>query len=667
MGVPTNKDTVEDESTPDESTPDATTPANGASVTASVGGLTPGSGGALTPNRPVLAPQTSDAPETSGAEAKKLADARAAEVAAQKEAIRGKAVAATDSELAQTKDEADVLKRRQEADIKAGKLRPEPFQPIPYKPTKPTSMMDQWGSTAMLFAMLGSMFTRNHAVTALNAAAAAMNGFKQKDEAAAKQAMAELKVANQNLLDAANYQQKVYDNEMKDVKDREQYEKEALTTRGKERTARLKAVATAFDDKVLLAQLETGQAKNVYDEYTRSQNQAAALEEHTRKAEEAKDKQEAKNALSERLKDPKFLLLSSDEALAEVADLGADAVDMFNKPSFQTTVSAARVKATERTDEYKMADKATQLAMRADAGDKMAAKELAKNREREAKGQLSEQEQIDRTIVDERIARGLAPMPASGKAGTDTNKAYNATLARVLKINRDYDPKQAENAEKILAGWLNGANKDGSEIKAYNTATHHLDYMDQLVDALKTKNQQTLNTAIRRISAALGRPELENAGVDTMSAILADEITKATLGNTASAGERTSREAKFASTLPIDVLKTNIATSRAAIGGRLAASQKSFETGTGKAREVFWTLLEDGTKRVHAKVLGIPEGKVPKKEGAAETTTGAPAAGAPGAAAIDWAPTKEMQMPGGRIIGAINGKWIYKDTREEVK
>jgi hypothetical protein len=48
-------------------------------------------------------------------------------------------------------------------------------------------------------------------------------------------------------------------------------------------------------------------------------------------------------------------------------------------------------------------------------------------------------------------------MPASGKAGTDTDKAYNATLARVLAINPSYDPVEYGNAEKILAGWRDGA------------------------------------------------------------------------------------------------------------------------------------------------------------------------------------------------------------------
>ena len=576
---------------------------------------------------PAAAAQIGDVEDA--AAAKKLEDARKAELDAQKRASTEKARLTSEAEGEQAKADIALAEKQNKMREDAKKFRPPEFKPIAYNAPKPPSLIEQLGSSTMLFAMLGGMFTRNHATTALNAATSALNGFKEGNEAQAKQAMDQWKTANENMLQAARFQDEVYKNIMKDVEDRARYEEQLNTAKGKERTAKLKAAAFAFDDQVLIAQTEREQAKGAYDELERRSQHLLQHEEHTAKMKAAEEKKEIKDELTARLADPKFLLLSADDALTQVAKLGTDAVEMFNKPSYQSVLSAARVKATEKTDEYKAADKITQLSMRADAGDKQAAKDVAKRREREEKGQLTEQEQIDRTIVDERIARGLAPMPASGKAGTDTDKAYNATLARVLKINPTYDPSQAANAEKIYAGWVDGAKKDGSEIKAYNTATHHLVLMDELVDALSTKNQQTINSAIKRIAAAIGQPQLENASVDTMSAILADEITKATLGNAASAGERTSREAKFASTLPINVLRTNIATSKAAIGGRLAASQKSFETGTGRGKEEFWRLLEDGTKQAHAKVLGIPEDAIPKTA----TTTVAPGAPAAGGAA----------------------------------
>jgi hypothetical protein len=655
QGVTENEESAAATKTPaaavtSATTPTAVTTTTPVNVLAPVPAASPVAPAAPSPVAPAATAATAATAASGGAEeaaaTAQLDAARKAELdAIKKRSLEtAKLTAAADEEQARS----DIAAAEKEKQLKedAKKFRPPEFKPITYNPPKPPTLIEQLGSSTMLFAMLGGLFTRTHAITALNAATGALNGFKEGNEAKGKQALEQWKTANENMLQAARFQQEVYNNVMKDVNDRVQYEKEINTAKGKERTAKLKAAALALDDNVMLAQIEREQAKGAYDELERRRRMQETHEEHTAKLEAAQEKKETKDALTAKLTDPEFLLLPADEALTKVAEMGTDAVEMFNKQAFQTTFSAARVKAKEKTDEYKAADKITKLAMLADAGSKEARTLLTKHRDREDKGQLSEQEQIDRNTVDERIARGLAPMPASGKAGSESDKAYNATLARVLKINPDYDPTEYGNAEKILAGWRDGAKKDGSEIKAYNTATHHLNLMDELVDALNTRNQQTINSVKKRIAAAIGQPQLENASVDTMSAILADEITKATLGNPGSAGERTAREAKFVSTLPIDVLKTNIATSKAAIGGRLAASQKSFETGTKREKKEFWNLLEDGTKQAHAAVLGIPEDQIPKtpKERAFSQSSSQPgvtpgAAPAPGAAPPAARPT----------------------------
>jgi hypothetical protein len=129
----------------------------------------------------------------------------------------------------------------------------------------------------------------------------------------------------------------------------------------------------------------------------RKKNEEQHLE-YTRKLEEAEEKKATKDELTARLADPAFLLLPVDEALTKVAEMGTDAVEMFNKPVVsKATLMAARVKAIKNTEEYKTADANLQLAMLADAGDKRAGIDLAKRREREEKGKLTEQQQIDRT------------------------------------------------------------------------------------------------------------------------------------------------------------------------------------------------------------------------------------------------------------------------------
>jgi adenine-specific DNA methylase len=137
-----------------------------------------------------------------------------------------------------------------------------------------------------------------------------------------------------------------------------------------------------------------------------------------------------------------------------------------------------------------------------------------------------------------------------------------------------------------------------------------------------------------------------------MSAILANESPRRRFGNAASAGERIAREAKFVSTLP-STAETNIATSKAAIGGRLAASQKSFETGTKRDKKEFWDLLEDGTKQAHAAVLGIPENDIPRrrKERAFSKSSAQPSV-TPGAAPAPEPRLRRIAKPTGRDADA---------------
>ena len=254
----------------------------------------------LAPNAGALAPKTfptvlAAAPtEEESVLATVKADAdRGTQLAAERDAARKKAEEATEAELkgkakleadkraADAKADTELLQSQQSRDIEAKKFRPEPFKPVPYKAPKKMNVVEQWGSSAMLFAMLGSLFTRNHAVTALNAAAAAMNGFKEGNEAVAKQAMEEWKVSNQNMLDAANYQQKVYDSYMKDVQDRKQYEKELYTAKGRQRTADMEAAAHAFGDTTKLAVLKSKNAGEAYDEWESSKKRLLSAEAET--------------------------------------------------------------------------------------------------------------------------------------------------------------------------------------------------------------------------------------------------------------------------------------------------------------------------------------------------------------------------------------------------
>ena len=92
---------------------------------------------------------------------------------------------------------------KQEGDVPLPK-----FENVPPPVAKPSDPNQAWGSSAMLLAGIGSLFTRRPIVTAMNAASQVFNAIHQKDMAAANQAFQSWKVASENA-------QKQFDFEMK--------------------------------------------------------------------------------------------------------------------------------------------------------------------------------------------------------------------------------------------------------------------------------------------------------------------------------------------------------------------------------------------------------------------------------------------------------------------
>ena len=110
----------------------------------------------------------------------------------------------------------------------------------------------------MIFAGLGSMLSRRHMTTALNAATAVMNSFKANDTAATEQAYKVWQAETQNALQVADFQSKAYNAAMGNILRREgQAEKEGVA-RDKTAEARVKALSYAFSDPIMAQELERG-------------------------------------------------------------------------------------------------------------------------------------------------------------------------------------------------------------------------------------------------------------------------------------------------------------------------------------------------------------------------------------------------------------------------
>ncbi len=129
---------------------------------------------------------------------------------------------------------------------------------MPPPTVKNTTPQEEWGSAAMMFAVIGGLFSRQHLTTALNAAAGVMNAFKKGDQEAANQAYQSWKVANDNALKMADYQQKTYKAILDNFTRREGLTIQEGSMEERAATAELLANAHSLRDPVAVQALQNG-------------------------------------------------------------------------------------------------------------------------------------------------------------------------------------------------------------------------------------------------------------------------------------------------------------------------------------------------------------------------------------------------------------------------
>lgn len=156
-------------------------------------------------------------------------------------------------------DEAQARRDARLAGIEEqrGKLTaPEPVKPTAPPHVEMTDPKKAWGSMAMMAAMFGSMFTRKPLMTALNAAASAINAYHTKDTEAQKKAFDEWKLANDQALSMADFQWKSYQQTLAELDRRERLTQQDYDSRSRSIFAEARAKAVAFGDEKALAVLD---------------------------------------------------------------------------------------------------------------------------------------------------------------------------------------------------------------------------------------------------------------------------------------------------------------------------------------------------------------------------------------------------------------------------
>ena len=165
--------------------------------------------------------------------------------------------------------------------LEASKMQLKP--PSINLPPKPqpqhTSPIEQWGSYAMLFAALGGMLSRNHLTTALNAAAAVLDGFKKNDIQASDRAFKTWDAENKNALRLIGFQNHAYEQAIGDITKRESLAYKKGSEEDRVAEARVKALLHAFGDVAGLTAFEHGGMAEFENHLKRSKEAAEELKD----------------------------------------------------------------------------------------------------------------------------------------------------------------------------------------------------------------------------------------------------------------------------------------------------------------------------------------------------------------------------------------------------
>ena len=550
---------------------------------------------------------------------------------------------------ASAKDQSDVEKLYKD------------FKPIEYKSPKPTSLVEQWGSVAMVFAMLGSLFVRNHATTALNAAAAAMNGFKQGDEAAAKQAYENWKAANENAIKAQEFQTKRYDELLKGLKERQLAQKTITSEELAAYRAEIAAAATSFKDDVMLAAASDKSDLNgmkMTMDLLRQQLTTEQVKKVSGQVEKQRE-EEAGNAEFKRMVDAGELEdMPFDTLVLKLNTLNSpNAVKYINSELGKQISITQEVKRIENSKEYEKATPAQRAAMLALADPKARVdyeKKIIKDADVDVLNNSEDTQLRENILVD--MAHYQAPPPRQpilrGNSKEDQVKqdAYYKKLQAIKKYNPDYNPALYGQQNTILAHWNDANAKPGASMITFNTFADHLEAAKITAEAYKKaavdNDIPAAEKAVNAVRRALGMPDQNYTDLQTIAGFLTNEAVKASSGTAETESERSALTSKFTigGANNIDTVISNLSVVEDLVGDRFRESQLSFVNGTGQPKEAFNKKLGEAALRLFGKRMGVDEKNIPKNplsnqtdEGFINVTPVAPAA-APTAAAPAPAP-----------------------------
>ena len=426
--------------------------------------------------------------------------------------------------------------------------KPPEFKPQQYVAPESTSLQSQWGSLAMAAAMLGSAFTRTHLTTALNAGAAVMQSYQQKDQAAAAHAYKVWDTSMHNYAEAVRYQQAAYREAVASITRREQINTQAGGVEERAAQARLTALAHAFQDENML---KLGMDRGMQ----------AQLNELDRRAKE------------------------HDQLKLHTADLQREKAAMDEVARLKAEWAAHPEKAPSPPEQFSQT---------------MAALERGGSH---AKAQVAK--------IDDQIFQQWQALPENQNATPEqeaafrqsTRSARSGLVMYMMQFRVEHPNANAEELKRVAQKYttettaqnrfLSGA--QGNTIRSLNVVVSHLQTMQELGTALKNGDMVAFNHLAQIYAEQTGSPVPTN--FDTAKQIVGAEVIKAIgVAGAGTQSERQEASNAFTNARSPEQLNQAINVARRLLVGQLNGLRQQFVTSTGLPVSTFDGMLDPKTR-----------------------------------------------------------------------
>lgn len=564
---------------------------------------------------------------------------------------------------------ADAARKKIDAlDASTMKMKP-PELALPPKPEyKNTDPVDAWGSMAMVFAALASTKVRNHASTAMNAAAAALKGIQQKDKDAFDQQFKTWETETKNAIDLANFQQRSYDELLKDVEHKENLAATMGSEQDRATEAKIRTLSQALQDPAAIAALDHGGLPEMVKLQETRDRQAKEFE--LRKLGMSKQGERAGEALAANTvkDDPKFKEAMAKGDLATAYGLLAEVAPMTFGPMAEKALKdKADTDLKQHKDEESAAGQASQ------AFDRWKTEHSGASSDETNQAQLDIHKQyavngrsVYPAITPENkhfLAQKLAAYQIAPP--TDTTLARSPDWVGALKeaqeINPDYNEAKFATVKKARDKITTG--KDADAVASYVRLNQHLQFFNDLVDKLSNGSDVKL---LDKLAATWGR-QTGNPNVtsyETALQLVGDEMVKAATGTGAAGalGDREDIKKNFDPSLSKEQLRANIDSVRTLVGGAIVSTLNKYRSvlSSEELRDVTGLSPEDlESYHVDPKVLQ-PTVKGPVTLGGRTVDVGDHGA-RDATPATPASAFKATQMYKGKPVGEKDGKWVYED------